>query len=269
MRSLLKRFVLLATIGSLAFGCGDTEPSGDTVGTDTTASDTGTPGDTGTPADTNVPADTSGADTTVADTVVPPADTVQPDTSPPQDTTPAAKNCLDHLACVLAHCAGKIGADAAACLTDAGTVSACALGEDVEAAAAVSVAQCLSVPPCDIPADDTDKTWSKYYKCAGKNCVEQAATCMQGAGQAGTSDCEDLRACVLQCEPDFLTGKASNGCLRVCATGATTDAAKLYVDLEYCILVQCWDAQDYSICVQQSVGTYCPNEYDLCYGTQN
>ena len=273
-------FFLLAVglcVGAIT-ACGDDDPTPtDTAGTDVTVaedstSEDATGADTGGSEDVATAADTAGTEDTSppVDTSAPEDTTTPEDTSAPEDTAPlAGAICMDHMDCLFSACSASSSEDSAACLE--GAVATCGLGdEDPEHTYAKDLASCLGENACALgdTANLLDDSWKDYYKCAAKNCVTKMATCYSGA-QAADSDCEALRLCVKTCEPDFLTGLPTNACVRDCASKSSEESLGLYLDLELCVAQQCHGQADYDSCYAQSVGIYCPNEVDLCYGTEN
>lgn len=270
MRLLFTVTMLIATASLvLATGCGTDPaptPDADTTGQDTTTdqvspdaspeSDAAAALDSGVPTDLVEPTDTS----------LPPADTGV-DTAP-SDTAAPVSTCLDHMQCMMTACSAKGGAEAESCLLTAATT--CGVdAEDTEGGLAATYATCLGASACSLPDmnNPLSETWADFYKCASSTCGTEAASCLAGP-TPGEGNCEELRLCIKTCEPDFLTGKPSNSCMRGCAELTTEESVNLYVDLNFCILEICYDKPDLDTCYTQTVGTYCPNQNDLCYGTQ-
>lgn len=226
---------------ALPLGCGDDAKAPVTDAEVTDTADTTPPTDT-IPADTTPPADTAPADTT------PPADTVSPD--------PGHGLCVGLISSCTDRCTTSTCFDA--CLiSDADTAA--------ETTAATAYLGCVDTNDCERPPGATQAQIRGTYQCEQTHCLAERRACEQGQS-SGINACGPIGGCLDDCLEDDFT------CQRACFIVATVEAARLFLDLQYCVAANCFvvdgSSADYQTCALFALGDDGPCEAfrDSCYG---
>jgi hypothetical protein len=217
--------------------CGDDEEAKTPDSSDTAIPDTGTP---------------DGIDTVQVDTISPDVvDTTSPEVSP----DPGSGLCVGLITTCTDQCSDATCFDA--CLTtEADSVA--------EKDLATTYLACIDLGDCERPADADQAEVRASYLCEQTACNSQRRACEQGA-TSGLGDCGPIGGCLDNCLPEDFT------CQRGCFLVATTEAARLFVDLQYCVAANCYvtggSSADYQTCAQFALAELgpCVLYRDACF----
>jgi hypothetical protein len=118
---------------------------------------------------------------------------------------------------------------------------------------------------CSPGSDPTQEQARNAYQCEQTNCLAERRLCEQGAG-AGTGTCTPIGGCIQDCEQDDFA------CHRVCFEAAAEQAASTWLDLQYCVSVNCYvpggTPADFQTCGQNAIEEEgpCAQLRTACFG---
>ena len=217
--------------------------------------------------DTSKPTADTTADTSTPDTDQP---DVAEDTAPPEDTTPSEDTATGDTTPVdpkSGLCIGVIDLCSAECDTEVcfeKCVSDNAASTD-EATRTLSYVECVLENACTPGTDPTQEQARNAYQCEETNCLAERRLCEQGAS-AGMGTCTPIGGCIQDCEQDDYV------CYRGCFEAATEQAAGMWLDLQYCVSINCYvpggTPVEFETCGQNAIAEDgpCAQLRTACYG---
>lgn len=152
----------------------------------------------------------------------------------------ALMGCLDYRACVVLGCGDAAPGEMEACANQA--LSDC--GEplsEAESSAAESLLDCM-LTECDSLGET-----SSNYECWRQKCLPEHVAC--ATPTFGEEKCEHLGACFSACGSQM--AELDWGCAREClATGSEIGVTR-FIDLDFCLRAECYEASDLQLCKQE------------------
>jgi len=152
----------------------------------------------------------------------------------------ALRICLDYRSCVVTSCAQAPPEEMAACAAEA--LAACGEPkEEAEWEIATELVACM-VDECDSLGET-----SANYECWRQKCMPEHVAC--AARQFGDIDCEFLGACMVDCGDAVADTDWS--CFRECIETGSEPGVERYIDLDFCVRAECFEAENWALCKQE------------------